>query len=210
MVEAAREAGANEVQLVGTPIAKEFLSTPVTPLSPRLQSIIYAGRLAPEKNLDMIMEAVENLPHIRFRIAGDGPLRRRVEAQAQQSENLEYLGWISRKEVMTALDTTDMLVLPSKIESFGTIALEAMARRRPVLLSPGCGILNWPSLARGIFQISPEETLTEAIRRIVGLDDRQRREMVSIGHNSAKAFNTETLERWFDVFRRIMRQPQYA
>jgi hypothetical protein len=111
---------------------------------------------------------------------------------------------------MTVLDDTDMLVLPSKIESFGTIALEAMARSRLVLLSSGCGILNWPSLARGIFQIRPGEPLTDAIRRIIGLDDRKRREVVSIAHNSATAFNTKTLEQWFDVFRRIMGQPQYA
>jgi glycosyltransferase involved in cell wall biosynthesis len=59
MIKAAWEAGAHEVILVGTPIAKHFLTTSVIPRSPQIQSILYAGRLAPEKNIDTIMKAVE-------------------------------------------------------------------------------------------------------------------------------------------------------
>lgn len=204
MVAAAQEAGAHEVILIGTPIAKHFLTTPVAPRSPELRTVLYAGRLAPEKNIDTIMHAVKRLPHIRFVIAGDGPLREYVEEHVRQFPNLEYIGWLSRKKVMSVIDATDMLILPSTVESFGTIALEAMARRRLVLISPNCGILNWSSLAQGIFCLQNGETLSDAIQRIAGLAGEIREKKAETAYEAAKAFNTKTLTQWLEVFHRIM------
>ena len=208
MLEAARKGGAHDVRLVGTPIAKGFLETPLSPLSSRLKTVLYAGRLAGEKNLAPLLDTAAELSHLHFIIAGDGPLKPLVEERARLCENIEYLGWIPRQGVMKMLDRADMLVLPSKVESFGTIALEAMARRKLVLVSPGCGILRWPSLARGIFRIEEGENLTEAIRRIDRLGAQKKCDAAILAHYSAEAFNNETLEQWFDVFRRIMYRPQ--
>jgi glycosyltransferase involved in cell wall biosynthesis len=204
MVNAAHQAGAQDVRLIGTPIAKQFLSAPVMPLAPQLQTVLYVGRLAPEKNIEAFLQAVERLPHIRFMVAGDGPLRTMVETHAQTYSNLNYLGWLARENVISALDSADMLVLPSTVESFGTVALEAMARRRLVLTSANCGILNWPALAHGIFSIQKQESLTDAIQRVERVEPYVREEKAESAYNAARSFNTDTITQWLAVFRRIL------
>jgi hypothetical protein len=111
---------------------------------------------------------------------------------------------------MAILDRIDMLILPSNVESFGTIALEAMARKRLVLISQNCGILNWPSLAQGIFQIQKEETLAEAIQRIERLDSHTRDHKAEVAYNASRAFNAKTLDQWLDVFSRTLSQIPHA
>jgi glycosyltransferase involved in cell wall biosynthesis len=204
MANAAWKAGAHDVTLIGTPIAKHFLTTPAVPLSPQLRTVLYAGRLAPEKNIDTFLQAAMHLPHIRFIVAGDGPLRADVEAHAQTFPNLEYLGWLTRADVLSVLDSADLLVLPSTVESFGTVALEAMARRRLVLTSSNCGILNWPSLAQGIFHMQEKEVLSEAIQRVERLDHQIRADKAESAYNAARVFNTRTITQWLEVFRRIV------
>jgi glycosyltransferase involved in cell wall biosynthesis len=118
---------------------------------------LFAGRLAPEKNLGAVVEAAEALPEMRFMVAGDGPLRQWLTTQAERLPNLEYIGWVKRPRILPLIDDVDALVLPSTVESFGTIALEAMARGRLVVVSSQCGILSWNLLKRGLFQMREDE-----------------------------------------------------
>lgn len=49
----------------------------------RIRTVSYAGRLAPEEELDQIRRAAGRLTFMRFRLAGGGPLRSEVEAWAR-------------------------------------------------------------------------------------------------------------------------------
>lgn len=199
MIDSARTCGAKNVEMIGTPIARPFLTDAVAPLSRTLSSVCYAGRLAPEKNLPEVLEAARRLPHIRFRIAGDGPLKEAVAAKAEYTPNIEYLGWVSREDVKTLIDDSQMLLLPSRVEAFGTIALEAMARRRLVLVSAHCGILNWPDLAPAVYAIKNDETLADAIARISGKSFSERLEKAEMGRRAAERFNHQTLFQWISL-----------
>jgi len=199
MAMAIREAGIPDVRIVGTPIAKRFLNTPALPLSSELRSILFAGRLALEKNVDSIIEAAASLPSFRFVIAGDGPRRDFVVAKAKELDNLDYIGWVSREQVMAVLDSVDLLVLPSSIESFGTAALEAMSRKRLVLVSPHCGIADDPFFADGIFQMRATETLSQAIERIANLDYAKRREVADTAYRCARTLSFNAVDQWLDI-----------
>lgn len=75
-------------------------------------------------------------PQARLVIAGDGPLRRSLEAQADSlgiREWVDFLGW--REDVMTVFAGLDILLLPSLWEGFGLALLEAMASRLPIIAS---------------------------------------------------------------------------
>jgi glycosyltransferase involved in cell wall biosynthesis len=199
MMEKAWRAGVHDVRLVGTPLGKAFVSDPVQPLSNDLDRVLFVGRLAPEKNLEAYVEAAAALPNVTFRIAGDGPLRSFVEERAAALPNLEYLGWQSRDGVVNALDDVDMLVLPSKVEAFGTVVLEAMARRRLVLTSAACGINDWPSLADGIYTFKPEENLGAVIRDIGALSPDERDKKAAYAMMQSRAVNEETVDEWLAV-----------
>ena len=200
MIHGARNDGAHRVKTIGTPIAGTFTDDPPSPVSTDLSTVCYAGRLAPEKNIQEVLEAARALPQTRFLIAGDGPLRNLVIETTCSCPNVEYMGWVSRSGVKQAIDDSDMLLLPSRVESFGTIALEAMARRRLVLVSDNCGILNWPDLAEGVYAIGAEESLADAVKRISDQPVCQRLQKSETARRTALEFNRNTLSQWVDLF----------
>jgi glycosyltransferase involved in cell wall biosynthesis len=206
MADNARRLGAREVHRVGTPLARHLLEPPVSPVSGKIRSVLFAGRLAAEKNTDALLECAVQQPHRRFVLAGDGPLRQAVVLAAQQQPNLEYRGWVNRCQIPELIDECDLLVLPSKEEAFGTMALEGMARQRMVLVSRGCGILNWPELSAGLFRIHRKETLAEAIDRVDALEPALKMRRARKARRAAEAFSRAALEDWLALFRRWLAQ----
>ena len=199
MVEEARRIGARQVGLMATPIPKRFLHREPSPSRARLERVLFAGRLAPEKNLALVVEAARRLPDIRFLIAGDGPLRPWIQEQCRSLPNLTQVGWVTRARVLDLLDSVDALVLPSQVESFGTIALEAMARARIVLVSPACGILSWELLRRGLFQIRGDEHLADALGRLRDLDPALRERKAGLAREAAIEINRRNLDHWLAI-----------
>lgn len=196
----ARQLGLKNVSLAGTPIARAFLDAAPPRQKLEIKHVLFAGRLAPEKNLAAVVAAAEKLPQFSFVIAGDGPLRDDVSESAKVIENLAYLGWVDRKALCRAMDACDLLVLPSAVEAFGTIAVEAMARGRCVLVSGNCGLLSWPSLARGVFAMQPHEPLHHALLRIARLPADVRRATAAAGQAAARDLNEKTVQHWLNIF----------
>ncbi|WP_242482423.1 glycosyltransferase [Thiocystis violacea] len=199
MIEVARAIGARRVELMATPIPKRFLDRPTVPLDGTVKRILFAGRLAPEKNLEAILEAARRLPDLEFLIAGDGPLKPWLQAHGGDLPNLRLIGWVRRARIMALIDSVDALVLPSRVESFGTIALEAMARERPVVVSSACGITSWDNLNRGIFPIRDDEHLADTLARVRDLDPAIRERKTRIAREAAIALNRSNLEHWIAV-----------
>ena len=57
LIEDARRGGAQRVTLMGTPAANRFLTTPAAPPPSEIRSVLFVGRLAPEKQVDQVLEA---------------------------------------------------------------------------------------------------------------------------------------------------------
>jgi glycosyltransferase involved in cell wall biosynthesis len=99
------------------------------------------GRLAPEKNHDVLLHTLRRLRVARVDahlvIAGNGPLRERLLRRATELEIADRVSLIGELEdVRPVLAALDIFVLPSvAVESFSNAALEAMAMGRPVILS---------------------------------------------------------------------------
>jgi glycosyltransferase involved in cell wall biosynthesis len=191
---------------MGTPIPKAFLDTPPKPLGASVRRVLFAGRLAPEKNLGAVVDAAAALPGVQFQVAGDGPLRQWLLSQTERLPNLHYVGWVKRQQIMPLIDSADVLVLPSTVESFGTVALEAMARCRLVVVSSQCGILSWDSLKRGLFQIHGNESLAQTLARVRALDHAILERKADIARESARELNDRNLHHWL----RVLRDPNTA
>lgn len=198
MVAAAQALGAPRVHRLGTLLGPEFLATQ-TPNREQLRSVLFAGRLAAEKNLEAVVKAAHELPAVAFHVVGDGPQRDFILHQTAQLPNLHYHGWRCRSELLAHMDACDLLVLPSHVESFGTVALEAMARARTALISPHCGIAEWPSLAADVAIMQPQESLTDAISRLSRLDPRLRSRMAQGARRAALAMNEAAVNGWLDI-----------
>ncbi len=70
--EAAQQMGAPRVRLMGTPIETQLLNEPVERVQQSFGPVLFVGRLAHEKNIDVFLEAARHMPGVPFIIAGDG------------------------------------------------------------------------------------------------------------------------------------------
>jgi glycosyltransferase involved in cell wall biosynthesis len=105
-------------------------------------TIGYAGRLVPEKGIDVLLGAASKLEgEFRLKLLGAGPLADDLKALAQRlgvEERTEFLGAVPHGEVAGFFQTLDVLVLPSVTtrqwaEQFGHVIIEAMACALPVV-----------------------------------------------------------------------------
>ncbi|WP_405236357.1 glycosyltransferase [Lentisalinibacter orientalis] len=196
MARLANRLGARGTRLMGTSVPREFLDRPLVAPAAEVRRLLFAGRLAEEKNLPAVLDVAERLPDLRVSIAGDGPMRPAVAAAAARLPNLDYLGWVPRERLIDTLDAHDMLLLPSRVESFGTVALEGMARGRPVIVSGDCGIAEWPELEGGLFRIGADESVIKAVTRACAAAPAVRAEMGRQAHLAARRLNDWNLRTW--------------
>ena len=208
--ERALQLGAQEARIMGTPVHADFLKRPVASPPREIRTVTFVGRLAPEKELGQVLEAVRAFPDLHFRVAGEGPLRGEVEDWARNRRNLEYVGWITRDQVLSHLDETDLLVLPSRFETFGTVAFEAMTRGRLALVSAHCGIIRWPQLVPGLFVMEEGEPLARALGRLLTLDADTLEGVARRGMESSRAMSRETVDEWVALIQRAVAEKRFA
>jgi glycosyltransferase involved in cell wall biosynthesis len=92
--------------------------------------VSYVGRLAPEKGIDVAMEAMAPLlaadpERLRFLVVGDGPAEQRLRADAPPG--VVFLGRREGAALAEAYASADVFLFPSTTETFGNVVLEAMA-----------------------------------------------------------------------------------
>ena len=103
--------------------------------------VLHVGRLAPEKNVDVLAEAWTAArervgQRATFCLAGDGPERRRLLAKLPW---VRQLGFLDRGRLADVYASADICVLPSKTETCGLVALEAMASGLAVVAADAGG-----------------------------------------------------------------------
>ena len=114
---------------------------------------LYVGRLSPEKNLERLLRAFARYratePGATLRLAGAGPLRAALEAQAEAltiAEAVTFLGGLDQDALAAEYLAATALVLPSLREPWGLVVNEALSYGCPVLVSEQCGCV--PELVR--------------------------------------------------------------
>lgn len=107
-------------------------------------TVLYAGRISPEKGLDVLIDAMAKLPpDITLEIAGTGTPRT-VELLEQRCKSLGLSGrvkWLGHVgDIFTAMARADIGVVPSVcVESFGLVVLEYMSMGVPVVATRAGG-----------------------------------------------------------------------
>lgn len=103
--------------------------------------IIFVGRLIKEKNVDILLKAVdyirEKLPDIKCHIIGNGPEKEKLIKYVIDrgiTDNVKFLKFIEYDEVISRIKSSKILVLPSSREGFGIVIIEAFACGVPVII----------------------------------------------------------------------------
>jgi glycosyltransferase involved in cell wall biosynthesis len=135
-----------------------------------------AGRLSHTKGFDVLLQAIEqcDLPHVQCVIAGDDngsedELRRQAQGM-RSGVRVLFPGRLGRAELGALFTLSDVVVVPSRAEPFGLVALEALGLGRRVITSAVGQLpaLSAPPLGRAVPPEDPSALATEiacAIRR---------------------------------------------
>ncbi len=106
------------------------------------KQIVFLGRLVERKGCEQLLKAfnqlIKTMPEVSLTIAGDGPLRHKLERYVQQKgldKDVKFLGYISEENKAALLSSADIACFPSLYgESFGIVLIEAMAAGARVVL----------------------------------------------------------------------------
>ena len=193
------------------------LPEPATPLAavgfapPRLLCV---GRVTQQKGFDTAVAAMPALrqafPDAQLLIAGDGDASeslRELAAQLNVTDCVHMLGWVPPQEVQDLIDSAILVLMPSRWEPFGLVALQAAQRSRVCLASRVDGL---PEVVRheqtGLLLPADEpEEWAAAISALL----RDRRRIVTLGEQArqwvSQQFNlTDHVDAYESLYRQLV------
>jgi alpha-1,6-mannosyltransferase len=169
---------------------------------------IFVGRLAAEKELDLLLAAwpdVERRTGLRLVIVGDGPARRRLRALPGSDRHRWLPFERDRERLADLLAAVDLYVAPCSIETFGLSALEALACGTPILSADRGGVAETVvrSGAGALFASGDREALVSAAEGLLGQN------LALLGQRGRCYAETHhgwdrVLTQLFDVYRSIL------
>jgi 1,2-diacylglycerol 3-alpha-glucosyltransferase len=175
-------------------------------------TITYAGRLGPEKNIEVLLHAVAALRHrgvvTELAIAGHGshePLLRTLAAELGIDGVVRFMGTLPQRNLAQLLQISDTFAMMSTSETQSMVLLQAMAsgvpvvaaasRALPEFVGPGNGILVDPDDPAGLARVL-EDLLAAPERRL---------RLGSGGRMSAEKFAVETVtDEWETLYRSVL------
>lgn len=176
-------------------------------LRPQMRNLVYLGRLeernGPDVAIDAFSKIASSMPDVRLLMAGDGPLREKLEERVPSHlrQRVEFLGAVydERPELLAS---SSVFLLPARAVGFSIMVLEAFAAGLPVVALPALGTdragEHWSNVivAKENSSAAFAEALIEALQR-------DQSERIARGRNIADAFDWERVGgRILDVFAR--------
>ena len=154
------------------------MTSPVTVIAPPVREFaeassapsdgfaLVAGRLAPEKGVDVAIDACR-MAGIDLVVAGDGPERRALETRAGGAR-VRFTGAVDAETLAGLRRDAAVAVVPSRsAETFGLAAAEAMAAGLPVVAT-SAGALADLVPAEGVVPVGDAAAMAEAVTRLAG------------------------------------------
>lgn len=141
--------------------------------------LVHCGRLSVEKRADRSIDAVAALRDAgvpaRLVVAGDGPLRARLQRQAARLP-VEFTGFISdRRSVAELLASADVALAPGPHETFGLAALESLACGTPAVVSRTSALGEIVTADSGALADNDPAAIAAAVTTVVERPETERR-----------------------------------
>jgi len=132
-------AGIDQKQVTVLP---SYAPDPGEPTASPGKNFLFHGRLEEGKGILFLLEAWRSRTDRgarRLRIVGTGPLADQVRSMAHDEDDVDYLGYIERSQVMSEIESCGVAVVPSLYYEAGLplTAIEALGHGRPVMVNRG-------------------------------------------------------------------------
>jgi glycosyltransferase involved in cell wall biosynthesis len=166
--------------------------------NPESKIILFAGRIEPRKNLDVLIDGFEILLKskkypLNLILAGDiGWEMSGFEKKIMKfGDQVSITGYLSREDLNNLYRSADILVMPSKYEGFGLPVIEAMNSGLPVITANNSSLPEIGGEAAMYFETNSPESLASAIEQVL-YNEKLYNEMVIKGLKRADDFRWET------------------
>jgi glycosyltransferase involved in cell wall biosynthesis len=140
-------------------------------------TLLYVGRLAPEKDLETLTKIIKFMPPavkeaVQWVIVGDGPLRKEMERDLKE-ESVTFTGYLNGEDLAEIYASSNLFVFPSASETFGNVILEAFASGLPAIVADKGGVTTIVEDGKDgrIARAHHFESFIEAIEEITGNDE---------------------------------------
>ena len=102
---------------------------------------LFVGAFVPQKGVDVLIEAIKDID-FNFKLIGDGKLYNKIENFIINNDlkHIELLGRKSFTEMASFMRRCSFLIVPSRSEGFGMVAVEAMSCSKPVIATDVGGL----------------------------------------------------------------------
>ena len=160
----------------------------------------HVGRLAMEKNLGFLAEAVacclRQSPEAVFLVVGDGSARREMQAVFDRSElgsQVHFTGNLTGNDLADAYAAMDWFVFASRTETQGLVLAEAMALGKPVVALDGPGVREIVCSGSNGLLLDGHAPVDEFASALLSLmnDPERSRQMAENARLTADGFSTE-------------------
>jgi hypothetical protein len=140
---------------------------PAPPPGERVANVVAVGRLVDQKNHELAIRAIAQVPGATLAIVGDGPLRAELERLAAElGAPVIFTG--VRRDARALMGAADVVVMPSRWEGLPLTALEALASGTPLVATNVRGLRELLTDGENALLVSEEpDALAAAIRRVL-------------------------------------------
>lgn len=129
--------------------------------TPRQPTVSFIGRVTYQKGpllfIEAAAEALARCRDLRFVMAGDGDLLPAAKSLAKKkgiADRIDFPGFLGKDDLGYLLERSSVVVMPSRAEPFGLVALEAIEAGVPVILAAHAGVAE---LLEHVVKIDPED-----------------------------------------------------
>jgi phosphatidylinositol alpha 1,6-mannosyltransferase len=210
-----RHAGLRDAFPVSCGIDLErYQAVPHTPGD--VPTVLFVGRLDPEKRVDELIKAFAGLPagtHARLEIVGDGARREEWTALATDlgvADRVRFRGFVSDEELLEAYAAADLFCMPGVAELQSLVTLEAMAAGLPVVAANAMALPHLVRPGRNGWLYTPGDVAELTTRLAALLGDRATRRRMGTASREIVAEHAidATLSRFVGIYEQVLGRDQ--
>lgn len=182
-------------------------------IDPRRPKLVYIGRVAFEKNIDLLLQVIARArlryPDILLVVAGEGPALghlKRLMKELGVEANVHFVGYLQRgQDLWDCYAAGRAFVFASTTETQGLVLLEAMALGVPVIGVPALGARDVLREGEGALTVPAEAgPFVAAVDRLLR-DPALQQELGRRGKRYAQGWsNAAICERLIDLYRDVI------
>ncbi len=175
-------------------------------------TILYTGRLAEEKHIDVIIRAIgivqEKIKDVNLVITGRGAEETKLKnlvTELKLEDKVKFVGMVSREDLISYYQASDIFVMASTAETQSISMIQAMAVGLPVVVVRAGALPEYVNDSNGyIFDIGDFKTLAERLIHL--LENKMERENLGNGGiSTASKFSIQEIAgSWESLFKKVI------